>query len=266
MFRTAALFLLLPLAAAADEVDDLYEALGLPRIVAVMQAEGIAYGEAMAGDLFAGRAPEQWDDTVRTIYDVDWMEERVLANLRTELDGADVGTMLEFFVTEPGRTIVSLEVAGREALLDEAVEAAAGEAAREAEGTPRMDLIGEYIAANDLVENNVSGALNANYAFYRGMVQGGAFEPVLTEDEILSQVWAQEPQIRASTDEWLRSFLNLAYAPLEDADLQAYIAFSRSPAGREMNAALFNAFDPMFDEVSRALGLGAARYLAGDAL
>ncbi len=266
MLRIAALLVVLPLAAAADEVADLYQALGLPRIVAVMQAEGIAYGDAMAGDLFAGRAPQEWEATVRAIYDLGWMEAQVLANLRAELDGADVGTMLEFFATEPGLTIASLEVAGREALLDETVESAAGEAAEAAAQTPRMDLIRTYITANDLIEANVAGALNANYAFYVGMVQGGAFEAGLTEEEILAQVWAQEAAIRASTTDWLETFLYLAYGPLSDADLEAYIDFSRSPAGQQMTAGLFAAFDPMFDDVSRALGLGAARYLAGDEL
>ena len=257
---------LLPGTAGADEVDDLYEALGLPRIVGVMRAEGIEYGDAMGTDLFASQTPEEWEEAVRLIYDAGWMERRIRANLRQELEGAEVGAMVDFFTEEPGRSIAALEVAGREALLDDAVEEAARDAAAAAQEGDRMALIRDYIAANDLVENNVTGALNANFAFYLGLSQGGAFETPLTEQQILTEVWAQEAEIRVSTTEWLESFLYMAYAPLSDADLDAYVAFSESRAGRDMNASLFAAFDPMFDDVSRALGLAAAMYMAGDTL
>ena len=39
------------------------------------------------------------------------------------------------------------------------------------------------------------------------------------------------------------------------------IAFSESDPGRALNRALFAAFDARFVEISRALGLAAARYM-----
>lgn len=252
--------------AAADDVAALFDALGLPEIVAVMSAEGTEYGAQIAGDMMAGRDSAEWDTMVRLIYDVDWMTSAALAGLRAELDGKDVGAMRAFFEAEPGRTIVSLEVSGREALLDDAVEEAARAAAEAAAGTDRMARVEAYIAANDLVETNVVGALNANYAFYTGLVDGGAFGFDLTDDQILTEVWAQEPEIRQNTAEWVTSFLYMAYQPLSDADLEAYIAFSETRAGRDLNAALFATFDTIFEDISRALGLGAAQFLAGEEL
>lgn len=252
--------------AAADEVEDLFEALGLPEIIEVMREEGVEYGDQIARDLLAGRSPEEWQQTVRLIYDPDWMTRTVLTGMRAELDGKDVAAMTAFFTAEPGRTIISLEVSGRRALLDDTVEEAAKDAAAEATGSERMALVEAYIAANDLVETNVVGALNANFAFYLGLVDGGAFDYALTEDQILTEVWAQEPDIRESTSEWVHSFLYMAYQPLSDADLEAYIAFSETEAGGDLNAALFAAFDLMFEDVSRGLGLGAARYMAGEEL
>lgn len=251
---------------AADEVAELHAALGLPRLVEVMRQEGIAYGAQIAADLFPGQDSEAWQEMVTLIYDSAWMEAATIAGLRAELAGEDVAAMTAYFTSEPGRTIAALEISAREALLDEAVEEAASEAAAEGSDTPRMALIRRYIEANDLVENNVSGALNANYAFYAGLTEGGAFDETLTESEILTQVWAQEPQIRQSTTDWVESFLFLAYAPLGEAQLEDYIAFSQSPTGQAMNAALFAAFDPMFDEISHALGLAAARVMAGQSL
>jgi hypothetical protein len=43
----------------------------------------------------------------------------------------------------------------------------------------------DFIEANDLVERNVSGALNSNFAFYRGLSDGGAFEVEIPEELML---------------------------------------------------------------------------------
>ncbi len=253
-----------PTGAVADEVEELFNALGLAEIIAVMQVEGIEYGDQIATDMLAGRSPDDWQETVRKIYSYERMEGAVLAGLRAELEGTDIAAMTAFFEAEPGRSIVALEVSGRQALLDDAVEEAAKDALADAEGSARLELVRDYIAANDLVETNVVGALNSNYAFYTGLVGGGAFD--LTDDQILTEVWASEPEIRANTTAWIESFLLMAYAPLSDDDLEVYVAFSETEAGQELNSALFATFDPLFEDISMALGLGAARFLAGEEL
>jgi len=131
---------------------------------------------------------------------------------------------------------------------------------------PRIGQLAEFIAANDLLESNVVGALNANFAFYLGLSDGGAFPNPLSQDQMLSEVWSQEGVIREDIEEWLFSFLSLAYQPLSDADLQAYIDISNTPEGQAMNQALFVAFDGIFDEISRELGLAVAQVMAGQDL
>ena len=80
---------------------------------------------------------------------------------------------------------------------------------------------------------------------------------------MLADVWSQESDIRAETEGWLYPFLALAYKPLSDADMQAYLTFSESEASRVMNAAMFAAFDEMFRDISRDLGRAAADMLSG---
>ena len=58
-------------------------------------------------------------------------------------------------------------------------------------------------------------------------------------------------------------FLMLAYQPLSDQELDAYIAFSTTPAGQKANRAVFAAFDAMFVQVSKELGQSAGRLMAG---
>ena len=73
----------------------------------------------------------------------------------------------------------------------------------------------------------------------------------MTEDQILTDVWSQEADIRENTTDWLFSFLFMAYAPLDDADLEAYIAFSQTDAGETINRAMFDSFDELFTGINR---------------
>ena len=119
---------------------------------------------------------------------------------------------------------------------------------------------------NNLVETNVAGALNTNLAFYYGLLDGGAFGGALTEDQILADVWSQEQEIRENTSEWIYSFLFMAYQPLEDEDLEAYIAFSETEAGEDLNRAMFASFDRLFEGISRSLGRAAANEMTAEEL
>jgi hypothetical protein len=250
------------------QVQDLYAALQLPEILEVMRQEGISYGAKIGEDLFPVAIDPDWSAQVELIYDISRMRAQSEAAFTAELAGADVPAMLAFFTTEPGQSFSMLEVSARRAQLDEAVEAASKDTAAMAmaDNTPRYQLIRRFAEANDLIETNVVGALNSNYAFYQGLMQGGAAQPGLTDDEVLASVWDQEPEIRRTTTEWVMSFLLMAYQPLSDADLEAYIAFSETPAGADLNRAVFNAFDQMFIDISRELGIASAKYMVGDTL
>ena len=49
----------------ADDTDALFDALGLPKILEVMRAEGIAYGAQIGTDLFPARTNASWVATCR---------------------------------------------------------------------------------------------------------------------------------------------------------------------------------------------------------
>ena len=249
---------------AQDEASDpLFVALGLPEMIGIMREEGLQYGADIGTDLLGEANDPQWTALVSDIYDADRMTATVARELKAELEGTDTAPMLDFFTSELGRTIIGLEVSARRALLDEAVEEASKEAAAiaMADETPRYAQVERFVDANELVETNVVGAMNSNYAFYIGMMSGGGFPQELTEDQILADVWSQEPEIRSNTTEWVYSFLLMAYQPLSDDELDAYIAFSESEAGQALNSALFDAFDGMFEDISRKLGFASAQMM-----
>lgn len=251
---------------AVQKVAPLAEALGVPELVEIMRDEGVDYAVTLETDMFPGQGGARWTAMVGDIYNPERMEALVTSRLAEELPEDDLTALTEFFTSEHGKRIIDLELTARRALLDDDVEATSREVwqAQQGAATPRSEAIEKFVAINSLIETNVVGALNSNYAFYVGLADGGAFTGTLTEDQMLADVWAQEPDIRSETTLWIYSYLNMAYQPLSDDDLAAYIAFSESGAGQALNTALFAAFDTLFTQVSRDLGLAASQFMAGE--
>ncbi|WP_343078809.1 hypothetical protein [Ostreiculturibacter nitratireducens] len=257
-----------PAARAQDDVAALVQALEMPAILDVMHEEGLGYGEELAAEMFGDAGNAEWQGDVEAIYETGRLGEMFETQFTKELEGADLGPMIDFFTSDLGRRVTTLEVSARRAMLNQEVDDAARLALEEALAAddPRIDLVKDFIDAGDLIEANVAGGLNANLAFYRGLVEGGALPYGLSEEEILADVWGQEGAIREDTEDWLLSYLFLAYQPLADEDLKAYTEFSRTEAGVVLNRALFGAFDAMFSDVSFRLGKAAARQMSGQEL
>lgn len=252
--------------AADAAVSALVAALRVQDLLDVMRLEGLDYGKSLEEDLFPGQGGARWQAAVEHIYDAGRMQAGFEAVLLRELaqQPALIAPAQEFFSSERGKSILMLELEARRALLDPAVEDAAKVAfADMAEGNaPRFAQIKAFAAANDMIEANVIGALNANLSFYKGMAEGGALGE-MTEPDMVAEVWGQEAQVRADTEEWLFPYLSLAYQPVSDPDLDAYIAFSQTPAGQHLNTALYAAFDALFLAISHDLGYAAARQITG---
>ncbi len=250
----------------AAPADDLLESLRIDDMLRIMRDEGMDYGRDLSTDMFGRPASARWEDVVSEIYDTDRMREIVREGVEDGLEGQEIPAILDFLESDEGQHVVALELAAREAMIDESTEAAARERFRAIEGSddPVLLQVERFVEANDLVEANVAGALNASFQFYQGLADGGALE--ITEGEILSEVWATEEETRADTRDWLYGFMLMAYTPLEQAQLEDYVALSATEEGRLMNRALFEGFNTMYDSISYALGLAAAREMQGEDL
>jgi len=254
-------------AETAPELHALFDSMGLYDILGVMSAEGLASAPDIEADMFPGQGGSAWPAVVAGVYATD----RLIADFEDglpleEMTEGVVAELTAFFASDIGQRVAEGELAARQAFLEAGVEDAARELAttRAAEGDPRMDMLTEFIAVNDLVDRNVSGALNSNFAFYRGLADGGAFEADIPEDLMLAEVWGQEGEIRSNTTEWLYGYQIMAYENLSDDDLQAYIDLSQSEAGVILNQVLFAAFGVLFERVSYDLGFAAATFIAGE--
>ncbi len=260
--------MLAPIRGAADpsRVERLFEATRLTEILTIMAQEGIAYAQTLQDELFPGAGGAAWQAEVAEIHSV----ERTIAEMRelflNRLSEDTVDPMLQFYESTLGVRIVDGEVIAREAFLDDAAEATAKEMIIDMQQSAqdRLALLREFVEVNDLIEANVVGGLNSNFAFFRGLEEGGAFPYEVTESQMLTEVWKQEAEMRSETEDWLLSYLGLAYAGLTDEELETYILISSTDAGDAFNAAMFAAFDVMFNRISEELGAAAARYISAE--
>lgn len=270
MIRAAllsAVLTLAPLASYADaRLTQLIDLLNIDAYIDITRTEGLRDAPVLAQE-FLGQAPDPvLDRQLLDIYDTERMRETVRQVMASTLTPDVIDAALLFVGSETGQRIASLELAARRAMSDPAIEEAAKEAWARApeERAELVDRIGAVIAASDLIERNVTGALNSNLRFMQGLSDGSATEVPMRD--VLADVWAQEESIRADTEEWLGAYLLLAFQPLPEGDLESYIRFWETAPGRALNGAMFDAFNQMYDGLSYATARVIALRLGSEEL
>lgn len=257
---------------SADMVRQLGDVLRMDTALQIMAREAEASTAEVAPQLFGGAVPGEWSNAVTELFDPIAARAAFDAGLTAAVANSDPDALeqaIAFFESPLGAQVLTLELSAREALLDKAIEAAAMETWADLQADPmpagaaRAALIEDVVAAGDLVEANVSSALNGNLAFLQGLAEAGGFSAEMSQDEMLAQVRAQEADVRAQTEEWLYPYLVMAYAPLTDDELRIYVDFAASPVGKTLNGVLLLAFDAMTTQQSRGMGLAAGKIMAG---
>lgn len=255
------------LAQDAPELHQMLSTMGIYDIIALVGSEGARGAADVEDQLFPGAGGAAWRATAMALHGTDRMVALFEDALNQDAVSLDqIAEVQAFMGSEVGQRLVTGEVAARRAFLDDDAVDAASEVFMAAvmDDSARLDILQRFNEINGLVDRNVTGALNLRFSFYRGLIEGGAFDDDVPEDLMLAEVWAQEPEMRQATVERLFSFQLLAYAEASDADLEAYIAVAASPAGRAVNATLFAAFDDMLGHLSYDLGYSAAGFIAGE--
>lgn len=258
-------------AAASDAAGRVADLLRFDEVLEILREEGIEHGVGIGEAMLGPDVQPRWRQAVDRVHDPDEMRRLMLDGFLAGLIGGDpvVIRTIEAFVASPlGQRVVELEIGARRAMLDPDVEDAARAAwqALEAEDGPRVALLRRFVTTGDLLERNVVGGLNATVAFYAGLADSGGELAGMAEADMLAEVWAQEPAIRAEVEDWLNAYLALVFSPLDDDDLGDYVDFFSDPAGQLLNTALFSGFNGMFDALSRRLGRVAGMLMQGEEL
>lgn len=240
----------------------LVDVLKLAEAAQILRDEGLEHAADLNADMLDGKGGAGWQMQSAAIYDAGPMVESVRAALADELQGPDhaetLETIIDFFASDLGAKIVTLENSARIAIQDSEVEAAARAryAALQGSDDARFAMITAFVESGDMINRNVTAAMNSNYQFLRGLAEGDAVE--MTEDEILQSVGSEIDAITEDTVAWLYGYLLLAYHPLNDDELQIYLAFSQTDAGQTLNRGLFDGFGKAYEDISYALGRAVA--------
>lgn len=236
----------------------LMDVLKVSEVVSILRDEGLSYGDSLDTDMLDGKGGAFWTAQVQRIYDAQRMEETLRRALENELEEEDVEAALTFFASDAGARVVEMENEARRAMSDPDVEEAARAQYETLKGSDDalMALVSRYIEVNDLLNHNVSGAMSANVQFLKGLSDGGYYKR--SEADILEEVWSERDEITADTESWLNGFLLMAYTPLEQGDLEAYVNYADTEQGRALNAALFLGFGVLYRDISYALGRAVA--------
>jgi hypothetical protein len=254
-------------AQSEDRVSALAEAFLLPQVFEIMSLEGEAYGAQIDENVLQGRGGATWTAAIQQIYDSAAMEAVFMAALQDILRGqpAILDAGVQYATSDAGRRPLLLEVDARRAMLDANITEVAEDAYQimQSEGSDRLTMLTTRIDANELIEQNVALGLNGTLAYFQGYMSALPEKTRVAESAYLTRVWQEEAAIRLETEGFLYALFSLAYQPLSDEELQAYIDFNLTDAGQAINTAFFSAFDGVFSDVSRRIGREAALRVGG---
>lgn len=236
--------------------EDLWDLLAMPEMVSILHDEGVRMAAEAAVDILGHEGGQRWDSAVQAIYEETALSAEVHAAFEQHFAALDLTALSAFYKDDEIQQIIQHEIAARRAFMDLGGEQAARERWLRGENPEQLDnMIRDHIEHNDLIELNVMGALNSNFAFLSALSQSLP-DAVghMTEHDILSQVWMQEVAIRTDTTEWMYAYLHTAYKDIDSDILERYVAFLTSPSGRALNNAVFAAFDTVYVRLSSDLG------------
>lgn len=244
----------------------LMDVLKIRELSVILHDEGLQFGTTLNTEWLDGQGGAGWSQQVAAIYAHERISEGIRAGLEPALDGEILEDAITFFASELGQKIITLENSARRAMSDEAVEAQAREqyVSRKGSADARLVQINRMIDAGDLINRNVTSALNSNYQFLRALVDGNVY--MMSEEELLQDVLSERDSITEDTTIWLGAFLSLAYSPLTLEEVTAYADFAETPAGKALNNGFFAGFDPLYEDISYALGRAMALNMTAEEL
>jgi len=245
---------------ADEKVERLMQALQIEEIVDILRDEGSVLGQELQENFLSDNGGPVFLEQVDRIYDAEMMRGQFADVFQQRLNESQLDRAILFFESDLGQTIVTLENSARVAFADDAIEEMAQDAYRNGDrDTELFRLVDEFIQVNDLVEQNVTNAISADYNFFRGLYDDSG----IFETDLLGELLSEKDSMTEETKTWLYSFLLLAYQPLNDAQMRENIAFSRTETGRAINSALFESFDLMYGDIYYQLGQAVSQVLKG---
>lgn len=238
----------------ADGLDALFTALRMSETLETLRDEGVGDAESILPKTSDGVIADLHLQQVEAAFDLALMERDMRDALEEYLDPEMTIRAVEFFESDVGQSLISLELSARRAIMDEEIEslAMATWEKRAAENDPHIIAIRKFVRVNDLVNLNAAGTMVARYEYMHGLATGSGTP--IDEDALLADIWDSEDSIVEETESWLTAYLLLAYGSVPTSDIDAYTAFSREASGQALNFAIFHGFETSYRRISFELG------------
>lgn len=234
---------------AQDAVDQLFDASGMPALIAAFAEDSRLGARALDDSFLRGQGGDIFADTIDRLHDRDRLTETIRAGVRARLDPSVAAQALSFVDSEMGQRIARLEVEARQAMSSDEVEAAALAAAQRA----GEDIVA-MIELRNLSERNADISFNAQVAFWAGVA-------ATAPDFDVPDMDAQREGITTRSRDWVTGYYMLVASAFEEDDLATYTAFWDTEVGEAWDNAVSEALEEMYTELSFATGQAVGRLL-----
>ena len=250
----------------AQPSEQLYQLLHLDELVDIVSEEGLADANATADAYLQGVTRGGFGASIAKIYDKNSLTSRVKAMFAKALPARSADRIIALSHTHLGREVRQREESSRRAITDPSIEDYVIELVLEAEarGKRRPQLLRSAIKEMDWVKQNLAGAFEARFAFLEAVSQVEGLQ--LDQGQIFTLMQSDQEALSKEIEEWLLGYMHMAYSPLSDDELTAYLAFQTSPEGMDLNAALFDTFNKLTTENAQKLGQFTASALSAQDL
>lgn len=196
---------------------------------------------------------------LRAFYAPQPLRAAALAHLRQRLDPAQAREVVKWLRSERGRRITGLEESASTPESAAQIQAYAASLQSGPPGPERIERIQRLDRVTRSTDVATEVALKLAAAVARGLTAALAAPP--TAADIAAALEAQRPEIRASMQQATLVSLLYTYRSLPDSELDAYIAFLESGAGRWYQGVTTAALMASLDQAGDRFGTGLASSL-----
>lgn len=234
--------------AYADNLDVLMERSGINGQIGQI-SEHIDAGLQQGGDSLPADALQTLGDIMRQQFAADKLKQSIRAQLQQNLSDKDIRAVLAWLETPLGKKITAQEIAASSVQAHQDVQDTIDKLLSDSD---RFALIRQLDAATGASQATLAMTLNMQKAMMYGMMS--AAPGSVSEQQVQQMIQAIEPQLRSQMELMVVASMTYTYRELSDDEINQYIAFASSQAGKNYHQAFTEALSAAMAEAGDAVG------------
>ncbi|MCP5086294.1 MAG: DUF2059 domain-containing protein [Rhodobacteraceae bacterium] len=217
-----------------QKMREVLELVGFDQSITFMQLSIRAAGERV------GNTNETfdmaWKEASDEVFDADKLLEALIQTNAEAFSEQDYNELVAYYSSGLGRRVTELERATQTAEGEAAIEEIGATLVAELfeENPERLKQIKQTYDQLGTEDSSVAAAMNFGYALIVGMASAEGKPSTVTDEEILSMLQKQEPQLRAQIQERMMLSAAYTYRDLTNTEMDGYIEFLGRPVARKL--------------------------------